>query len=363
MDKKNDINIEMDLAKNSHSRDEMYFIKYFNVFPKHSYRIFDIPKISMGEVREFIEKKYDDLDLIYSIEWLANNEEEDIKYYDGQDEDALLVSIKNSVIIKFSSDLEIFSKYEIENDFLNEMKSIIKRGRDENNKNSVHVLSFTQDRGMYLTDFKVSDEYKELDLESNYNDDFIDIHNKILDSLSSESVGLYLLHGDFGTGKTTYIRHLIRNTDKRVIFVSPSMVDQFSSPEMIPFLMKYPNSIIIIEDAENIIKTREAGGNQSVSNLLNLSDGVLGDCLKFQIICTFNTNKRSIDKALLRKGRLIQSYEFNELTIEKTNMLQEKLGFEKTKEPLRLSDIYGQESNNFEQNGKKLGYNYPRPTL
>ena len=76
--------------------------------------------------------------------------------------------------------------------------------------------------------------------------------------------------------------------------------------------------------------------------LLNLTDGMLGESLGIQVICTFNTDVRNIDKALMRKGRLIASYEFQELTLCKTAQL---LKFLKSpnfsvKKSMTLGDIY-----------------------
>ena len=50
------------------------------------------------------------------------------------------------------------------------------------------------------------------------------------------------------------------------------MAKEISSPEFLPFLMQYQNSILIIEDAENIIKDRNETlvPSQAVANLLNL---------------------------------------------------------------------------------------------
>jgi hypothetical protein len=64
--------------------------------------------------------------------------------------------------------------------------------------------------------------------------------------------------------------------------------------------MKHPNSILIIEDAEGIIldrKQRNFLSAQAVSNLLNLSDGLLGDGIRQQIICTFKFDKLSVENA------------------------------------------------------------------
>ena len=50
------------------------------------------------------------------------------------------------------------------------------------------------------------------------------------------------------------------------------MAKEISAPEFLPFLMQHPNSILIIEDAENIVKDRNESvtPSQAVANLLNL---------------------------------------------------------------------------------------------
>jgi tRNA A37 threonylcarbamoyladenosine biosynthesis protein TsaE len=59
-----------------------------------------------------------------------------------------------------------------------------------------------------------------LDIEDNYNDDFKETHQTILKRLSKKNdKGLVLLHGKPGTGKTSYIRYLIANLNKDVIFL------------------------------------------------------------------------------------------------------------------------------------------------
>jgi hypothetical protein len=165
------------------------------------------------------------------------------------------------------------------------------------------------------------------DIKKHYNDDFEEMDAKIVSRLNTNNEkGLVLLHGKPGTGKTSYIRYLTKKVNKKMIFLSPEVSQHISSPEFITILSEYPNSIIIIEDAENVIKTRKSGGSSAISNLLNLTDGLLADCLKIQLICSFNTDVSQIDKALLRKGRLIAMYEFNELKQNKANNLAMSLG-------------------------------------
>lgn len=122
-----------------------------------------------------------------------------------------------------------------------------------------------------------------------------------------------------------------------------------TKPGFLPFLMQYPNSILIIEDAENIILNRKdsVNPNQAVSNLLNLSDGLLGDAMHQQIITTFNCEIKGIDPALLRQGRLLVEHKFDKLSVENARHLSRELGVdevEKIQSPMTLAEIYAQKT-------------------
>jgi len=115
------------------------------------------------------------------------------------------------------------------------------------------------------------------------------------------------------------------------------------NPDFIDILLDNPNSVLIIEDAENIIMDRRYTHNSSVSNLLNISDGLLSDCLSVQLICTFNSELSLVDNALLRKGRLIAKYEFGKLSVEKSNALSRHAGFHNViNEGMTVSEIMNQ---------------------
>ena len=113
-----------------------------------------------------------------------------------------------------------------------------------------------------------------LSIEENYNDDFLDVHQTITNRLRKQNdKGLVLLHGKPGTGKTSYIRYLVAKAKKRVIFLPPNMAASITDPRLMNVLINNPNSIFVIEDAENIIIDRTRSGSSSVSALLNLADG------------------------------------------------------------------------------------------
>lgn len=190
----------------------------------------------------------------------------------------------------------------------------------------------------------------ETDLNLNYNDDLPDDRIHEILSTKNES-SLIILSGLPGTGKTTYLRHLIStlpDCDFNVIGI-----DDFSAmlQDKTSFLT-FKNSVLIIEDCELLVKSRNASGAiTELAGLLNLADGLYGDIMKAKIICTFNTNISNVDQALLRKGRLSLRYDFKELSKEKKEILCKKLGT--TCESGLLCDIYNEKPNTLENQTKQ----------
>jgi ATP-dependent 26S proteasome regulatory subunit len=201
-----------------------------------------------------------------------------------------------------------------------------------------------------------------LDVELNYGKGFKPIHDKIINRLNEkDGKGLVLLHGTPGTGKTHYLKYLASKIkDKRVLFIPPYLADFITSPEMTPFLIDNSNSILFIEDAERVITDRNNGGANGVSNILNITDGILSDILKIQIVATFNMDKAKIDTALLRKGRLIAEHKFDALPVDDSNNLLNSLGKEaNATKPMTLTEIYNIEEEEFKSADKysPIGFN------
>ncbi len=202
----------------------------------------------------------------------------------------------------------------------------------------------------------------EINIEMNYGTEFLKVHERIVTRLNNEhDKGIILFHGEPGTGKTSYIKYLTKLVeDKEILFIPPSMAESLSEPSIIPFLMDHKNSILIIEDAERVIGDRE--GNSSsmgVSNILNLTDGILGDCLGIQVIATFNMKREKIDSALLRKGRLIAEHKFDKLnTNDANNLIKHLGGTTQVSKPMTLADIYNIDEESFktEKNPTNIGF-------
>jgi hypothetical protein len=134
-----------------------------------------------------------------------------------------------------------------------------------------------------------------------------------------------------------------------VLFLSPDVAGNLMNSDIIDLLIDNPNTVLVMENAENIIRNRLTNNSSAVSNLLNISHGLLADFLNVQLICTFNSSLTRMDSALMRKGRLIAKYEFGKLSIEKTQQLSNHLGFDTIiKMPMTVAEISNQHEQNFD---------------
>ncbi len=250
------------------------------------------------------------------------------------------ILMKNECVLEFYCGYcEIYHNGS-QDDFINECTILMKAFKEKQRRKPLEINLISRGRnGFEFSQIEV--KRTKLDLDLFYEDDFKEVDDIICKRLKNEKdKGIVLLHGLPGTGKTTYLRYLIGKIKKRVLFVSPGVAGEIMNPDFVQLLISNPNTVLIIEDAENIIMDRKHSNSSSVSNLLNISDGLLADFLNVQLICTFNSSLTMVDSALMRKGRLIAKYEFGKLGIEKSKRLSTHFGFNTViDKPMTIAEI------------------------
>lgn len=209
---------------------------------------------------------------------------------------------------------------------IGEIVSLLQRFHEKKKKEPLEINLVVRD-GNRLLLRSMEIKKTRLNLDLFYEADFKPVDALIRQRLNrKKDKGIVLLHGLPGTGKTSYLRYLVGKIRKRVLFLAPSVAGNLISPDFIQLLINNPDTVLIIEDAEHIILDRRYSAGASVSNLLNISDGLLADFLNIQLICTFNSALTLVDEALLREGRLIAKYEFGKLGVDKARALARHLG-------------------------------------
>lgn len=215
----------------------------------------------------------------------------------------------------------------------------------------------TSTEGYYLDKGKVKCP-ENFDVKKLYNDSFLKEDEKIKEFIQKEDKsGLVILHGNKGTGKSSYIKHLVNSfPERKFVYVPSSFIQLLGEPSFGSFLISLNNHVIVLEDCENAIKDRKTSSSASaVSLLLNMTDGILSDDLGIKFICTFNDDMKNIDSALLRKGRLVSKYEFKNLDVEKANVLLKEQGFdEEITTPISLAEIFHFDEDSYEPIKKSI---------
>jgi len=281
---------------------------------------------------------------------LTNN---NIPYYIIRNSETPVIITPNMFIYSYRGEITVLTNTA-------ELPSVVKKSISlyEENGNTPSCEYATYNRDGFSTNTLLI-KTVDLNVKENYNDDLPD--DKIKEFLQAENEsGLLILHGKPGTGKTTYIRNLIRElSDKDFLILDSSVFDNITDSSFIQLLLEYKDCIVILEDCESMLADR-TDGNNKMASLLNLSDGILGDAFNLKFICTFNADINRIDQALLRKGRMKVKYEFKKLSKDKVKVLSDKYKLNIPEDKITdmyLSDIFNYNSDNGAQKDvKKIGF-------
>lgn len=223
----------------------------------------------------------------------------------------------------------MYNEYDgVPEDFI---KALEKVKLESHEVNKIHLMCQDSESGLYTKELPMVSADLTFDLDLHYGDGFSKFHELNLKRITEQNKGIILLHGTPGTGKSYYIRRLIRDLSKckkNILYMPNNMVDMLGTPSFNNFLLdwaddrtdddnaKKPGILIVIEDAERVLIKRDINqyGGDGVSNILNSSDGILNDFLNIQVLATFNSDIKLIDEAILRKKRALSIKEFKKLS-------------------------------------------------
>lgn len=156
----------------------------------------------------------------------------------------------------------------------------------------------------------------------------------------TDSAPVLILIGAPGTGKSTFTRTLAHMSKlKTVICTDEGAVE---SGAVLNYVSNNGAGLLILEDIDNLLKSREAG-NRFMSALLNESEGVCENEIKI-VITTNLTNIDKVDSALIRQGRTFDIVDFRNLTREEAKVVADEEGLDISKldgNSIPLADIFG----------------------
>ena len=177
------------------------------------------------------------------------------------------------------------------------------------------------------------------------------------EAFMASSSNALLLYGERGTGKSTFIRTLLFLIQaKRNIMITdePTMRSQ-SFRKWLEHVDE--GSVIVIDDADNIIGKRE-DGNEAMVSLLNITSGVIPKNVKI-IISTNLGHLNHIDTALLRAGRMFAALEFKRLYGDDITAVRSTEGLPAIPRPaggLTLAEVLNYEHLHREFKTTKVGF-------
>jgi SpoVK/Ycf46/Vps4 family AAA+-type ATPase len=160
-----------------------------------------------------------------------------------------------------------------------------------------------------------------LELE-NYEENVSKDTQHILKDLATNSPcgRMIIFDGPPGCGKTYLVRGLLSEIKNAMfVLIPPDLAGELTNPNLVKTIVSNHDTlggptVFIIEDADKCLASRGPDNLHILSNILNLSDGIVGSLCDIRVICTTNARSEDIEEAILRPGRLCRRIHIGELT-------------------------------------------------
>jgi hypothetical protein len=181
--------------------------------------------------------------------------------------------------------------------------------------------------------------------------------NKYMKEYLKSDASILIMIGDPGTGKTSLVRDFaFRNKLKTFMTFDESIIK--SDDFFVNFMTDKTAQLLVVEDADVLIGSRDKERNDLMAKFLNISDGLISHQNKKIIFTTNLSNVDKIDSALIRPGRCHGVLNFRKLTLDEANVIREdikKPEFVAERE-YTLADTFNEIHSNVEQTKKfKVG--------
>ncbi len=155
--------------------------------------------------------------------------------------------------------------------------------------------------------------------------------DQFADEFVKSSANVLLLIGNPGTGKTSFIRGLIRRmkyetwvTYDKKVQENEQFYVRFAEPSDDQTKVS-DGRCLVMEDADEMIQKRE-NGNELMNRVLNLSDGIVTLPARKIIFSTNLPGLMHVDEALLRPGRCFAAVKFRKLSYAEAGKACEAIG-------------------------------------